>query len=365
MMGQFRDVADEIVLAADARMDASGLGECAAVADRLVRYEYAGFERSVAWLHRQCSREWILLIGSDEVASPALIAQLPELVAAHDVVQYWIPTRWSYPDPDHWLDERPWYPGFHNRLVRNDATLSFAGLQHTEADAVFPARYLEAPLYHLDCVITSLEARRRKVAEYERLRPGLAAPGGGPFNATYYLPEEYARRPPRAVPPEDRVAIAGVLEAAPNGATPPTDLPLADQSEVDRHWPGRPVSQTAYRARIESLEHDPRTFPGEHRELVMRVTNEGTDPWGWGSRSARPIHVGARLLEADGATVVSEGERTPFPADVPPGTSCVVPVIVLAPDAPGHYVVEVDVVHEHVRWFGRPVQVDLIVGTRD
>jgi hypothetical protein len=74
---------------------------------------------------------------------------LPDLVADPVIRQYRIPRRWLYPDPLRWIDEVPWWPDFQIRLVRNEPSLRFTGDVHTSADPAFPARYLEAPHYHL------------------------------------------------------------------------------------------------------------------------------------------------------------------------------------------------------------------------
>ncbi len=59
--------------------------------------------------------------------------------------------------------------------------------------------------------------------------------------------------------------------------------------------------------------------------------------------------------------MVEEGYRTPLPATVAPGTDCVVPATVAGPDEPGRYLLELDLVHELVRWFGCPTRVPLVV----
>ncbi|HMS60836.1 MAG TPA: hypothetical protein PKD63_01040 [Solirubrobacteraceae bacterium] len=363
MLRMLRAAAGEIVVAADARMDPADLGDLAAVADRLVRHEFRSPARALPWLHGLARGEWILLIGSDEVPSAALLAALPHLVRADDVQEYRMPVRWLFPDTGHWLDERPWAPDFHNRLVRNAATLAFAGLNHTEATPVLPARYIEAPLYHLDCAVTTRAARERKIARYTADRPGLRAPGGGDLNEVYYLPERHARLPGRPVPDADRELIAAVTGARPTGHPPPPPgtIPLASAAEVDRPWPGRDFGPGAYAARIEPLERDARTLPGETRPLAVRLTNAGDELWHAGSHGARPVHLSYRLAEPGGRGLVEEGLRTPLPAPVPPGTTCVVPVHVLAPERPGSYEVRFDVVHETVRWFGVDARATIVV----
>src|SRR6185312_9276854 len=59
-----------------------------------------------------------------------------------------------------------------------------------------------------------------------------------------------------------------------------------------------------------------------------------------------------------------EGIRTALPADVLPGESAVVPLHVVPPAEPGQHLLEVDLVHEHVRWFDRGLRVDVTVGRR-
>src|SRR6266568_3208045 len=96
---QLRQVADEIVLAVDSRINSARLGQYAKWTDRLLRYEYTNNpQRAAAWLHRQCRGEWILRLDGDEVPSPALVAALPELTARRDVLQYWLQRRWLFPD---------------------------------------------------------------------------------------------------------------------------------------------------------------------------------------------------------------------------------------------------------------------------
>jgi hypothetical protein len=42
-----------------------------------------------------------------------------------------------------------------------------------------------------------------------------------------------------------------------------------------------------------------------------------------------------------------------------------VPVWVHAPAEPGAYVLELDLVHEHVRWFDAPLRIDMQVADRE
>jgi len=362
LLGQLRPVADEIFVAVDSTTEATALGLLAEVADRLIRYEFAPpFERALAWAHAQCSGDWVLRIDSDEVAAPSLIGALPELIRAKDVLEYHIPRRWLYPDTAQWLDEFPWSMDYQARLVRNDpATLWFEGVVHSNTGCARPARYLEYPLYHLACATSSAEDRTAKVARYvaEDVRPE----GSLAIHRANYAPERYATREPRPVPAEDRAAIAGVLEAAGDRRRSPSapahPVPVARRSDIDRHWDRRAVAPDAHRASLEVVEGDTRMHAGQNRDVHVRVTNLGSETWPGGLRHP-VILVSYHWLDPEGHVVVADGVRSPFPAAVPPGTSCVLPVTVIAPDEPGRYVLEIDIVHEQVCWFGCGVREEM------
>jgi hypothetical protein len=348
----FREIADEIVIAADARADRERLEQYAAAGDRILRVEFSYFERHLAWLHAQCSGDWVFRIDADEVASPALVERLPDLVADPHIQQAWFPRRWLHPDAGHWLEEAPWWPDYQLRLVRNDGTLRFSGAQHTSAEPVRPAQYMEEPLYHLACLLDDTALRRAKAVKYEILRPGLPAPGGGLLSRRVYLPELYARRPPEPVPKADASAVAAALSASRALGKPVGEVRVTPLAESDRHWSHRAVPVDAYAAEIEPFEAEPRLTVAEVQEVHVRVTNLGSETWHWDAAAGPPIRCAYRWLYPNGAVLVAEGHRTSFTRDVPPGATVVVPLVVEAPAQPGSYVLEVDLVHELVRWFG-------------
>lgn len=366
-LAPLRAVATEIVVVADARTSAEDLGHYAAASDRLLRYPFEPpVERPYGWAHAQCTGDWILRIDGDEVPSPELVAALPALIARRDRLQYWIPRRWSYPDAGHWIDERPWAPDRQLRLVRNDpATMSFAGLMHTAALPHQPYALIAEPIYHVDMLVSPLDHRRRKARGYEALRPGLQAPGGGPFEL-YYLPEDWATRPPATTPPETVALLERVLHptAAPVTPVDPDRVPLATRDDIDRHWDPRPLTGADYHAAIESLDTDLRLAPGRADALDLRVTNLGTAAWPGGLDREPLVRLGHRWLDADARVVDDSTFRTALPSSVAPGESAVVALSLIAPPEPGDYVVEVDLVHELVRWFEDPLRIPVTVAER-
>jgi len=362
LLEQLRPVVDEIVVAADSRADGDRLRHYAACADVLLRFEMGAYDRHLAWLHDRCSGDWILRMDGDEVASPGFVEQLPALTAARDVEQYLLPRRWLFPDADHWLDELPWWPDYQVRLVRNSGLLRFPGLQHTGPVPVRPARYLDTPLYHLACLLRSEDERRGHGDSYEDLRPGLQAPGGGPLNERFYLPERHATRGPSSVPEDHRAAIGQVLHAAPRGHLPELgELPVVPRSDSERLWAERHVDAGAYHAEIHPFEPDYRMACGERRELHFRIVNRGTEHWSWDPDLKPLIRASCRWWDPDGPLLEPEGPRTSFPCAVAPGESVVLPLDVRAPTRAGTYSLEVDLVHENVRWFDVPLRVTVRV----
>jgi LPS sulfotransferase NodH len=348
-----RPMADEVVIAADSRVDEQTLAGYAAPCDRLLRVDYVHSERHLAWLYSQCDGDWILRLDGDEIPSAALTARLPELLSTRAVQQYWIRRAWLHPDPGHVLESAPWSEDFVNRLTRNDGTVRIRGQQHSDVDPVTPREYIDEPLYHLDLLTSSERQRLDKAVHYEALRPGLTAAGGRGLNEAFYLPEMRGTLELRTVPDEDRDAIARAFDdgRSERGAPAPAGVPFVALAEMDRLWEGRTVSPAAYRARIDPLQPTIELAPGERREVFVRVRNDGEERWAARLEESPQIRLAYRWLNPDQSVHTAEGHRSAFPRMVGPGESILAPLLVEAPVEPGSYLLEVDVVHEHTRWF--------------
>jgi hypothetical protein len=371
ILSLLREIADEIVVAVDSRVEPATLGPLLAVADRVVRFRFRPpVDRPRAWLMAQCTGDWILSVDGDEVPSAALLARLPELLAHTGVVQHHLPRRWLFPDPGSWLAELPWWPDYQVRLVRNGPTAAARSGVHGGLVAVLPNRQAEAPLYHLDCVLTSEQERRDKADRYEAEHPGRTAFGGGSLNHTLYLPERTHAHDPRPVPDDDRVLIDHVLAGTTITAPAPAagQPPLIPDDEIDAlAAPTLPAAlpDDAYKAHLALADHeDTRLAPGERRPVYVRVTNAGGVRWPWGLDQEPQVRVAYHWRHADGEILHVEGLRSPFPATVGPGETVVVPVWVDAPTDEGTYLLDVDLVHEHVRWFDDPLTVEVRVAER-
>lgn len=349
-----RAYADEVLIAADARVDEQALAGYGALADRLFRIEYVLPERHLAWLWSQCEGDWILRLDGDEVPSRAFVRRLPEMLGSRSVRQYWIARAWLYPDAEHVLTDMPWSEDFVNRLMRNDGSLRISGQTHSDPEPVAPREYIDEPLYHLDLLTSSHRQRLDKVVRYEADRSRLPAAGGGRLNEAFYLPESRRDAPKlRPCPEEDRAAIARALDGSPTPAAgvPVGDVPFVSLRKMDRMWEGRAVGADAYRASIEPYRPPLSLAPAERRHVAFWVRNEGDERWPACLEEEPRIRLSYRLLNPDGSIHTPEGPRSAFPRAVGPGEQILVPLHVDAPASSGEYVLEVDVVHEDVRWF--------------
>ena len=115
--------------------------------------------------------------------------------------------------------------------------------------------------------------------------------------------------------------------------------------------PPEPIAKPG--ARIEILAAPVTAVPGAVLQVPVRVTNTGGDVWsadGLASGTYR-VAVAYRWLDAKGAAVIAEGERTLLPADVPPGGTAELKARVPVPAQPGSYRLLITLVQESVAWF--------------
>jgi hypothetical protein len=357
VLAPFRAVADEIVVAADERVAPEDLRWYAGVADLVCTFPHRGGEEHLPWAHALCTGEWIFRIDGDEVAPPALLEELAGAVR-RPIEEAWVPRRWLHGDPPTWIDEGPWWPDYQNRLVRNSASLRFEGVLHRGAVPRLPADYLRAALYHLDLMVNDRAARAAKARRYQLARPGTATLAAAELSHVYYLPERRLALRTAAVPPEDLAHLEAAL--APAGGEPGAaraQRRAASLDEILELAPARELAESAYAAQLEVVDPPGALTAGTPFAVHLRVTNRGDAVWAWGDGHGPPIRVGHAWRAPDGHPAEDAGGRSLLPRSLGPGESTVVPVLAVAPRAPGRYELELDLVHELVRWFGQPATV--------
>lgn len=109
--------------------------------------------------------------------------------------------------------------------------------------------------------------------------------------------------------------------------------------------PGEPIRPEACRASIAVLEAAEIIPAGSTAQLRLRLTNRGTACW-----PAEAVKLGNHWYRA-GDMIVQDDGRTALPRELAAGDSIELALLVRAPDAPGHYEIEFDIVQEFVSWW--------------
>jgi hypothetical protein len=245
-------------------------------------------------------------------------------------------------------------------------------------------RHIDLPLYHLDSIVNSVEYRNNKIASLDAFAPSVALSDGRSISDVYYQPEQYSRRDPEPVDPDDADAIRRVLAAAsgigesiaPNTSTGMAgrraSLTTATVKDIRQWWPLRSTGESLYRGEVRitgsplSVERDISRFrAGEQRLLLVGIANFGEEVWDCDLRGAE-LYLASRWSshstgEGLESTSWIEGDRVPLTSYVHPGGRDLLLLSVRAPTRPGRYVLNVDLLHEHVRWFGCGPKIDVLV----
>lgn len=86
--------------------------------------------------------------------------------------------------------------------------------------------------------------------------------------------------------------------------------------------------------------------------LSVTVTVNNTSNFIWSHAGSNPVHMSYRVLDANKRQVITDGIRTGLPIDLLPGQKVTELLQVKAPEQPGSYIVQLDMVQEGVTWFG-------------
>lgn len=110
---------------------------------------------------------------------------------------------------------------------------------------------------------------------------------------------------------------------------------------------GEPLSAQAWRATLRLNGELPPFSAGRFAAIEVFVRNDSSVTW---PASAR-LHVGNHWRSPNDELLVLNDARALVDGDVSPGEERIVRMEVVAPGAPGEYVLEIDLVQEHVNWF--------------
>ena len=118
-------------------------------------------------------------------------------------------------------------------------------------------------------------------------------------------------------------------------------------SEAD---PRSVLPWSALRADVEPLCAELELAPGATATVPVRVRNRGDASWP-AQHERRPVRLGNHWLDASGTMLRLDDGRAFLPRDLAPGEQAELSLSVTAPEEPGAYLLELDLVHEAVAWF--------------
>jgi hypothetical protein len=106
-----------------------------------------------------------------------------------------------------------------------------------------------------------------------------------------------------------------------------------------------------YRAVIEEAKVPAQVAAGAAFDVVVTAKNTGRGVWYMRGMTDYPINLSYHWYTDSGKLLLKEGERSPLPHVVGINASVIAAVHVRAPETPGDYRLQIDLVHEGVRWF--------------
>ncbi len=153
------------------------------------------------------------------------------------------------------------------------------------------------------------------------------------------------------IPPEISIGyIAEFFRVCKPGGLVVFQVPAATRTEAEISA-SHALPASAFAAEI-ALADPPDTLAAAAAvTLTCRVTNRGGVTWRHDIPAGRHLCLGNHWMLPDGTRVVSDDGRAFLPHPVDPGATVEIPLTVQAPAAPGRYVLELDLVQEHVSWF--------------
>ena len=334
LLGEIDGIVDEIVMGVDAGSRDDTLEIARSGADVVFRFEHVGPPVRARLLPlRHATGDWILSLDEDEGLDDRFCALLDALVADPRYSHFWFPRRWLVDlAPPAYVHAAPWYPDWQLRLFRNQpARVWHTGRVHSGYRVMgLGCREERTAILHYEPLVLTAAERQAKVAYYR------AHGGEGRSDEAYQSTAGWETRPlaarPAASAPARRGRAGRLLGGVVAVPAAPTAPPWGASLEVR-------IPETA-RCRTMVLA-----------EVIAR--NTGRLDWvppggGWPQ-----LHLSHHLLRAVGGLVRWDGERIPVPRVVAPGEWARFLFTFRAPEEPGCYLLEWDLVSEGECWFAQ------------
>ena len=315
-------------------MDASSVDDTLKVAqrwaDRVYRFRLSGHTGPARELVlKYATGDWILSIDDDELVEDGFGEVVRELISNQAITHAWFLRKWIVSlEPCRFVYAPWWYPDWQRRLFRNDRTLVHKPSKvHTgywvSGQGLCETR---ASILHLEPVAFDAAARAKKVERYR-------AQGSNSADDRYF-----------SIPPDvvTRGAVLPKIEVN-------TPLGLARVKRRIHRLPKASAPQ--WGAEILSIDTASGAMPGEHVPATIRVRNSGGLTWMPHSGFFPFVSLGNRLRGEECNQPQQEGNYFPVKAPVEPGNEAVFFITYRAPETPGTYNFEWDMISQGECWF--------------
>jgi hypothetical protein len=126
------------------------------------------------------------------------------------------------------------------------------------------------------------------------------------------------------------------------------------RADFENSWAKAPFVDEDYRAAITTDSPIATLRTGERATIHLRVRNLGHEVWPshGDAQGMFQVNIGDRWLDSTGSHVVNDLDvRSALPADLDPGKEVELSLNVRAPQQPGDYILEIDMIHEGVTFF--------------
>jgi len=354
----FGNIADEVIICVDSRVEIDLLSPLVEVSDRLIRVMIDTPYANSSWIVKLAQREWVLIVDGDEVPSRDLLVRLSRLHELSSEVMYaYVGMKWLWPSTSSYLVEEPWRDDPQLRLVRRHARiLNWPTGLHEAPKVDGKGVFLPECLYHLDLACNSLEARTEKVQRYNK---GDAQPLPGfstAINDSYYLPEDRGEKLKVCeIPSQDKELVEQVVSAKRIVTNQYPEIPATTISsirDVEDAWIS---NETLYSCLMEFIDPPSSALVGMPIRISIRVMNSGS--WLW--QPHRPdggIAIGWEI--SSGNSQATEG-RAALVAPLWPNQSVLIPRSVKIPITHEVVTITFRLVDEFRQWFEQSLTLNL------
>jgi glycosyltransferase involved in cell wall biosynthesis len=121
---------------------------CRRYTDRIIQRPWAGYREQKAFAHSQATKDWVLLVDSDERVTPELRDEIRQALSQNSsgCAGFSVPRLVFY--LGRWWWRGGWYPDYDIRLFRRDRATWAGSDPHEKISVDGPVHRLQNPLHH-------------------------------------------------------------------------------------------------------------------------------------------------------------------------------------------------------------------------